>query len=96
MRVPAPSTASASALDDDAIARFRAIVGDGGVVVDDDAKAPYLAEQRGHFASASPLVLRPGTTAEVAAIVMLARAEGLAIVPQGGNTGLVGGHRRQW
>src|SRR4029077_3415864 len=42
---------------------------------------------RGH----SPMVLRPGTVAEVAAILKLANATKTAIVPQGGNTGLVGG-----
>src|SRR5207253_10874054 len=52
---------------------------------------PYRSEERELYQSRSPLVLRPGAVDEVAAILKLASATGTAIVPQGGNTGLVGG-----
>jgi FAD/FMN-containing dehydrogenase len=53
--------------------------------------APYVTEERDLFHGRSPLVLRPGSTAEVSAICKLASEHRIALVPQGGNTGLVGG-----
>src|SRR5579863_748986 len=73
------------------IARFRAIVGDKYAITDQADVAPYVTEERGLFRGHSPLVLRPGSTAEVAAICKLASEQKVALVPQGGNTGLVGG-----
>jgi D-lactate dehydrogenase (cytochrome) len=73
------------------IARFRTIVGDKYAVTDAADIAPYVTEERGLFHGRSPLVLRPGSTAEVSAICKLASEYKIALVPQGGNTGLVGG-----
>ncbi len=73
------------------IARFRAIVGDKYAVTETADIAPYVTEERGLFHGRSPLVLRPGSTAEVSAICKLATEHRIALVPQGGNTGLVGG-----
>jgi len=73
------------------VARFRKIVGDKYAVTDQADIAPYVTEERDLFRGRSPLVLRPGSTAEVAAICKLATEHGIALVPQGGNTGLVGG-----
>ena len=73
------------------IARFRAIVGDKYAVTDAADIAPYVTEERDLFHGRSPLVLRPGSTAEVSAICKLASEHRIALVPQGGNTGLVGG-----
>jgi FAD/FMN-containing dehydrogenase len=53
--------------------------------------APYLVEERGLYHGTAPAVLRPGSTEEVAFIVAACDAAGVRIVPQGGNTGLVGG-----
>ncbi|MBL8655488.1 MAG: FAD-binding oxidoreductase, partial [Alphaproteobacteria bacterium] len=53
--------------------------------------APYLRDWRGLRDGASPVVLRPATVEEAAEAVKIAAAEGLAIVPQGGNTSLVAG-----
>jgi D-lactate dehydrogenase (cytochrome) len=78
-------------LPSELIARFRAIVGDKYAVTDAADIAPYLTEERDLFHGRSPLVLRPGSTAEVSAICKLASERRLALVPQGGNTGLVGG-----
>jgi FAD/FMN-containing dehydrogenase len=73
------------------IARFSAIVGERHAVTDSVAQEPYLVEGRGLYHGRTPLVLRPGSVEEVAAILKLADATATAIVPQGGNTGLVGG-----
>jgi FAD/FMN-containing dehydrogenase len=78
-------------LSPELIARFRAIVGDKYAVTEPADIAPFVSEERGLFHGRSPLVLRPGSTAEVSAICYLASAHKLALVPQGGNTGLVGG-----
>ncbi len=66
-------------------------LGDKAVVSEPDALAPYLAEQRGRYKGAAPFALRPASTEEVATAVKLCREAGAAIVPQGGNTGLVAG-----
>ena len=73
------------------LVRFAAIVGDKYAITDPSLQAPYLVEMRGLFAGHTPMVLRPGSTSEVAEIVKLANETKTAIVPQGGNTGLVGG-----
>ena len=82
---------AAPPLSPELIARFRAIVGDKYAVTDAADIAPYLTEERDLFHGRSPLVLRPGSTAEVSAICKLATEHRIALVPQGGNTGLVGG-----
>jgi D-lactate dehydrogenase (cytochrome) len=82
---------AAPPLPSELIAKFRAIVGDKYAVTDPADIAPYTTEERDLFRGRSPLVLRPGTTAEVAAICKLANEHRIALVPQGGNTGLVGG-----
>jgi D-lactate dehydrogenase (cytochrome) len=78
-------------LDPGLLARFAAIVGERYALTDPAEIAPYLSEERDLYHGRSPLVLRPGTVAEVAAILKLANETGTPIVPQGGNTGLVGG-----
>lgn len=67
------------------------IVGAPHVLTDADARAPYEVDWTGRFHGATPAVVRPGSVDEVAAIVSLCRRDGIAIVPQGGNTGMVGG-----
>lgn len=71
--------------------RFTAIVGEKNTIRDADELAPRLVENRGLYHGASPLLLKPGSTEEVAAIMKLASETGTPIVPQTGNTGLVGG-----
>jgi FAD/FMN-containing dehydrogenase len=87
VNIAAPSPS----LDAGLIARFAAIVGAKNAITDAAEIAPYLTEERGLFHGRSSLVLRPGTTEEVAAIARLANETRTALVPQGGNTGLVGG-----
>ena len=83
--------ASVPPLPAELIAKFRAVVGDKYAVTDAADIAPYVTEERDLFHGRSPLVLRPGSTAEVSAICKLAGEHKIALVPQGGNTGLVGG-----
>src|SRR5881394_4648837 len=82
---------AAPSLSPELVAQFRKIVGDKYAVTDPAEIAPYLTEERDLFHGRSPLVLRPGSTAEVSAICKLASEHKIALVPQGGNTGLVGG-----
>src|SRR5258708_34284804 len=78
-------------IDPQLLARFAAIVGARHALTDAAEIAPYVSEERGLYHGRSPLVLRPGTVDEVAAILKLANETRAPIVPQGGNTGLVGG-----
>jgi D-lactate dehydrogenase (cytochrome) len=82
---------AAPPLSPDLIAKFAAIVGDKYAVTEAADIEPYVTEERDLFHGRSPLVLRPGSTAEVSAICRLANEHRIALVPQGGNTGLVGG-----
>ncbi|MCB1493742.1 MAG: FAD-binding oxidoreductase, partial [Rhodobiaceae bacterium] len=75
----------------DLIDRFRAIVGDAHALTDPNDQQPYLVEWRDKYLGRTPVVLRPGSVGEVSAILALANETHTAIVPQGGNTGLVGG-----
>ena len=75
----------------DLLARFTAIVGAQHAVTDAAEQAPYLVESRGLYKGTTPVVLKPGSVAEVSAILKLATETGVAIVPQGGNTGHVAG-----
>ena len=73
------------------VARFIAIVGAKNAIVDPADQESYLVEERGLYHGHTPVVLRPGTVDEVSAILKLAHELGVPVVPQGGNTGLVGG-----
>ncbi len=86
-----PPISSDKKLDQKLLARFAAIVGDKYAITDPQAQTPYLVEMRDLFRGHSPMVLRPGSVAEVSAILKLANETATPIVPQGGNTGLVGG-----
>jgi len=78
-------------LDPSLLSRFAAIVGPKYAITDKAAQEPYLVEMRDLFHGQTPVVLRPGSVEEVAAILKLANETKTAVVPQGGNTGLVGG-----
>ncbi len=71
--------------------RIKTAVGPAGWIGDPHDQEPYLTEARRLYRGATRLVVRPGSTAEVAAVVRICAEAGLAVVPQGGNTGLVGG-----
>jgi FAD/FMN-containing dehydrogenase len=71
--------------------RLKAIVGPSGFSDDPDELAPHLTEWRNRFVGKTPLLLKPASTGEVADLVRVCAEAEVAIVPQGGNTGLVGG-----
>ena len=67
------------------------IVGAAHVLTNPADTKPYLTDWRRQYTGAAECVVRPADTAQVAAVVRLCAAESVAIVPQGGNTGLSGG-----
>ncbi len=73
-----------------ALARIKQVLGPQGWIDDPDAAAPYLADERGMFDGDCALIARPSSTAQVAKIVGICAQDGIPVVPQGGNTGLVG------
>ena len=75
----------------DAISRLKQAVGEKGFTEDAAEIAPHLEEWRSKYKGQSGLMLKPATTAEVSAILTICHDTKTAIVPQGGNTGLVGG-----
>jgi FAD/FMN-containing dehydrogenase len=73
------------------VASLRAIVGAGHVLVDPSDTAPYLIDWRKRYRGSAIAVVRPGDTGEVARVVAACADAGAPMLPQGGNTGLVGG-----
>jgi FAD/FMN-containing dehydrogenase len=80
-----------TALADDLPAALREAVGSSGVLTDAADTAGYLTDWRGAYTGQAAAVVRPSTTAQVARVVALCARAGVAVVPQGGNTGLCGG-----
>jgi FAD/FMN-containing dehydrogenase len=75
----------------DVIARLKTAAGPKGNSEDPNEIAPHLEEWRSKYKGHSPLLLKPDTTAQVSAILAICNETATSIVPQGGNTGLVGG-----
>jgi FAD/FMN-containing dehydrogenase len=75
----------------DVLGSIAGIVGEAHCLSDPADKAPYLREWRDLYQGQALAVVRPRSTDEVARVVKLCGEAGIAIVPQGGNTGLVGG-----
>jgi FAD/FMN-containing dehydrogenase len=71
--------------------RLAALLGPRGLLTGADALAPHLADWRDLYRGRSPCVVRPADTAELAEAVRLCAAAGAPLVPQGGNTSMVGG-----
>jgi FAD/FMN-containing dehydrogenase len=86
-----PVRAPRAVISPEVVSRFIAIVGAKHAITDPAEQASYLVEDRGLYRGHTPVVLRPGSVSEVAAILGLATETATPIVPQGGNTGLVGG-----
>jgi FAD/FMN-containing dehydrogenase len=80
-RVPSP----------DLLARLGALLGAKGFTTDDQIMAPWLTDWRGKYVGRAAAMLSPASTAEVADVVRLCAEAGVALVPQGGNSGMVGG-----
>lgn len=71
--------------------QLEGIVGVSHVLADPDLRAGYESDWTGRFRGEASFVVRPSSAEEVVALVHLARRDGVPLVPQGGNTGLVGG-----
>jgi FAD/FMN-containing dehydrogenase len=70
---------------------LRAAVGAAHVLTDPDVVAGQVRDWTGRFVGSTPAVVRPATVDEVAGVLRVCSRGGIAVVPQGGNTGLVGG-----
>jgi FAD/FMN-containing dehydrogenase len=73
------------------VSQLREIVGSGHVLTAAELVAPYATDWTRRFSGPCLAVVRPGSTAEVARVVAACAEANIAILPQGGNTGLVGG-----
>ncbi|QEE08955.1 FAD-binding oxidoreductase [Bartonella kosoyi] len=80
-------------MEQELIERFKEIVGAKYAITDQALIAPYLLEERGLFHGKTPLLLRPSSPQEISLIMQLASQTHTPIIPQGGNTGLVGGQQ---
>ncbi|MFI8502667.1 FAD-binding oxidoreductase [Streptomyces sp. NPDC085524] len=79
-------------VDPDRLARqLGAVVGDAHVLTDPALRASYETDFTGRYSGRARLVVRPADTAQVAQTLRLCRDAGAPVLPQGGNTGLVGG-----
>lgn len=76
---------------DGLLERLRTALGPKGFSTDPDALAPWLTDWRGRYHGKAAALLSPASAAEVAAIVALCAEAGAPLVPQGGNTSMVGG-----
>jgi FAD/FMN-containing dehydrogenase len=77
--------------DTDFVDALRAIVGETGVLSDEASLAPYSLDWRRLFPGRARCAVLPRSAEQVAAVVRLCAAQGVPLVPQGGNTGLCGG-----
>lgn len=75
---------------DPLVDELLAVVGAAHVIVDPEVRSSYETDWTGRFGGEARCVVRPADTAQVAAVVAACAAHGAAIIPQGGNTGLVG------
>lgn len=71
--------------------RLAGLLGPKGYTTDPDSMAPWLTDWRGKYTGHAAAMLSPASTQEVAAVVRLCAEEQVALVPQGGNSGMVGG-----
>ena len=76
--------------DDSLVVALAGIVGMEHVLTAEADTAPYLTDWRGRYQGAARCIVRPSSTAEVAAVVRVCAVAGVPIVPQGGNTSLCG------
>ena len=70
---------------------LRAIVGDAGLKTGEDETTPFLTDWHGQYQGQAIAVVMPGSTEQVSAVMALADAHDIVVVPQGGNTGFMGG-----
>ncbi len=80
-----------NAPSEDVLRRLAEVVGAAHALTDPAMQRPYLVEWRDKYVGKTPVVLRPGSTDEVSRILGIANEARVGVVPQSGNTGLVGG-----
>ena len=85
------STAALANRDNETLAAIKAVVGAKGWLDETSDMAPYLQDHRDLYTGRCQAVVRPANREEVAEVVRICAAAKLPLVPQGGNTGLVGG-----
>ncbi|MBK8335211.1 MAG: FAD-binding oxidoreductase [Sterolibacteriaceae bacterium] len=73
------------------LSELRAVVGESAVFAVGDELAPYLVDWRGRYSGAALAVVKPASSEEVSRVVEICARDRVPVVPQGGNTGLVGG-----
>ncbi|NQD91702.1 FAD-binding oxidoreductase [Pseudomonas sp. CrR25] len=78
-------------LSESLIQALREVLGEAGLIIDAERMQSYLSDWRNAYRGQAAAVLRPASTEQVAAVVRLCAEAGVALVPQGGNTGLCGG-----
>src|SRR6476646_3365295 len=78
-------------MNTDTLTRLKEIAGRRGYSEDASVIAPHLEEWRSKYKGTSPLMLQPDSTQQVSKILAICHETTTALVPQGGNTGLVGG-----
>ncbi|GGF43098.1 FAD-dependent oxidoreductase [Aliidongia dinghuensis] len=76
---------------EDFLGRIQAVVGERYVVTDASEIDHFATDHRGRYHGTALAIVRPGSTAEVSGVVKLCAEHGVAVTPQGGNTGLCGG-----
>lgn len=74
-----------------ALETLSSLLGPKGFSCDQSDLAPWLTDWRGRYTGRAAAMLSPSSTAEVQQIVQIAAADGISLVPQGGNTGMVAG-----
>jgi FAD/FMN-containing dehydrogenase len=79
------------AISPETLARLKDAAGTGGWSEDPSEIAPHIREFRGRWTGTTPLLLKPAMTGQVSRILSICEEMRTPLVPQGGNTGLVGG-----
>ena len=80
-----------AAVPAEVLSKLKAASGSAGWSDDPDRLAPHLVEWRDRWRGQTPLMVMPATVEQAAAVIAICAAHGVAVTPQGGNTGLVGG-----
>ena len=88
---PTSAVGNRSAPPTAALAALRAAVGEGHVLIEPGLRAGFERDVTGRFGGAAAAVVRPADAAQVAEVLAICGEHRLPVVPQGGNTGLVGG-----
>lgn len=78
-------------LNDKDVSYFESILDKGSVITDEEIIKPHNSDWTKKFVGDSKLMLKPKTNEQVSAILKYCNDQKLAVVPQGGRTGLVGG-----